>query len=395
MPKIPIIMPQLGESIAEATVVRFNVKAGDHVEVDQEVMEVETNKAVMGVVTPCPGVIADFSVQVEQTCPVGSVLGYVEATEDDIRKFRLAVEPASSTPGAKTAPAEPLIASPEPETRQDLPVPVAPRGAGFFSPRLRARIDELGIQSTELGVIPGTGKGARVTIEDLESYLESLGKLPIRKASAMRLAVADSMRRSWTRPLATAAAALCLDGISAHRKSLVPAPGPALYAAKALAVAISENPQYAGRLIGQKLVLPSSIDIGIAVEVEDGVVVPVIRELDQKSLAQLTSDYQKLVEAARSRRLPENASDSGIASVTNYGPLGIIWATPIPLPTESLIVGLGRGEKRPVWDELSSQFIPKLQAELTITFDHRVLDGGAVGRLLQRLKALLESPEDL
>src|SRR6516164_34695 len=99
MPKIPIIMPQLGESIAEATVVRFNVKAGDQVEVDQEIVEVETNKAVMGVVTPCRGVIADFSVQVEQTCPVGAVLGYVEATEDDIRKFGLAVEPDSSTPG--------------------------------------------------------------------------------------------------------------------------------------------------------------------------------------------------------------------------------------------------------------------------------------------------------
>jgi pyruvate/2-oxoglutarate dehydrogenase complex dihydrolipoamide acyltransferase (E2) component len=256
-------------------------------------------------------------------------------------------------------------------------------------------MDELGIQATELGVIPGTGKGARVTIEDLESYLESLAELPARKASAMRLAVADSMRRSWTRPLAPAAIAVCLEGISVHRKSLVPPPGPALYAAKALAIAISENPQYAGRLLGQKLVLPGSIDIGVAVEVEDGVVVPVIRELDQKSLAELTSDYQKLVEAARNRRLPENARDSGIASVTNYGPLGITWATPIPLPTESLIVGLGRGEKRPVWDELNSRFIPKLQAELTITFDHRVLDGGAAGRLLQRLKALLERPEDV
>jgi pyruvate/2-oxoglutarate dehydrogenase complex dihydrolipoamide acyltransferase (E2) component len=395
MPRIPIIMPQLGESIAEATVVRFNVKVGDHVEVDQEVIEVETNKAVMGVVTPCPGIIADFSVRADQTCPVGAVLGYVEATEDDARKFGLSVEPASSTEGTKTSPAEPLIASTQPEARHGLPVPVAQLGASFFSPRLRARMDELGIQSTELGVIPGTGKGARVTIEDLESYLESLAELPARKASALRLAVADSMRRSWTRPLATAAIAVCLEGISVHRKSLVPPPGPALYAAKALAIAISENPQYAGRLIGQKLVLPGSIDIGVAVEVEDGVIVPVIRELDQKSLAQLTSDYQKLLEIARSRRLPENARNSGIASVTNYGPLGITWATPIPLPTESLIVGLGRGEKRPVWDELNSRFIPKLQAELTITFDHRVLDGGAAGRLLQRLKALLERPEDL
>lgn len=388
-------MPQLGESIAEATIVRFGVKVGDRVEADQEVMEVETNKAVMGVITPCPGVIASFSAQTEQTYPVGAVLGYVETTDDEARKLGLGIEPSSVRAQETTSPAESLVASTKSETQHGLPVPVAQRGASFFSPRLRARLDELGIHSTEVGVVPGTGKGARITIEDFESYLESLAQLPTRKASAMRLAVADSMRRSWTRPLATIGAAISLEGISLHRKSLEPPPGPALYVAKALAIALSENPHYAGRLIGEKLVLPSSIDIGVAIEVEDGVVVPVIRELDRKSLAQLASEYQKLVEAARHRRLPENARDCGIASVTNYGPLGITWGTPIPLPTESVIVGLGRGEMRPVWDELKSQFVPKLQAELTVTFDHRVLDGGATGRLLQRLKMLLEKPEDL
>ncbi|MGA8659652.1 MAG: dihydrolipoamide acetyltransferase family protein [Chthoniobacterales bacterium] len=396
MPRIPIIMPQLGESITEATIVRFSVNVGDPVEADQEVMEVETNKAVMGVITPCPGVVASFSAQAEQTYPVGAVLGYVETTDDVARKLGLDVEPASvPAQQPKASPAESPIASTKSESHHDLPVPVAQQGASFFSPRLRARIDQLGIHSTEIGVVPGTGKGARVTIEDFESYLESLARQPTRKASAMRLAVADSMRRSWTRPLATIGAAVSLEGISSHRKSLDPPPGPALYVAKALAVALSENPQYAGRLIGEKLVLPDSIDIGVAVEVEDGVVVPVIRELDRKSLVQLASEYQKLVEAARSRRLPENARGSGIASVTNYGPLGITWGTPIPLPTESVIVGLGRGELCPVWDELKSQFVPKLQAELTITFDHRVLDGGAAGKLLQRLKALLERPEEL
>jgi len=105
--------------------------------------------------------------------------------------------------------------------------------------------------------------------------------------------------------------------------------------------------------------------------------------------------YQDLVSAARTRRLPEEAREGSIASVTNFGPLGITWATPIPLPNETLIVGLGRGEKRPVWDEASGQFKPVSMAELTITFDHRIMDGGASGRLIQRMVTLLASPDSL
>src|SRR6516225_10566205 len=87
MPKVPIIMPQLGESIAEATVVQLSVKVGDHVATDQEVIEVETNKAVMSVITPCQGVIESFSAEVNETYPVGSTLGYIEASEEDAERL--------------------------------------------------------------------------------------------------------------------------------------------------------------------------------------------------------------------------------------------------------------------------------------------------------------------
>jgi pyruvate/2-oxoglutarate dehydrogenase complex dihydrolipoamide acyltransferase (E2) component len=388
--KVPIIMPQLGESIAEATVLRFLVEKGDTVEADQEIIEVETNKAVMGVTTPCAGVVESFNAEINEVYSIGAVLGYV--TSDVAQPVAESASPIFETPKPsevlKSVTAKTVTPLPSKTSGSELPVPQPAMGASFLSPRLRARMQQFGIESSELEIIPGSGIGGRVTTNDFENYLETLSQLPQQRASAMRMAVADSMRRSWSRPLATAGVAISLEPILVHRKGLQPSPGPALYVAKALATALDEHPQYAARIMGNKMVLPNSIDIGIAVEVEEGIMVPVIRKLNEKSLTDLAEDYQKLLEAAKARRLPEEAKEGAVASITNYGPLGITWAVPIPLPSETLIVGLGRGETRPVWD--GTAFVPTIQADLTITFDHRVIDGGAAGRLLKRITTALD-----
>jgi pyruvate/2-oxoglutarate dehydrogenase complex dihydrolipoamide acyltransferase (E2) component len=391
MPKVPIIMPQLGESIAEATIVRFCVEVGDTVETDQEIIEVETSKAVMGVTTPCAGKIESFSGEVNEAYPIGTVLGYIEASIEDAERLNKAGNGPFSEPAARPEP----LSYQHGETPKGFAVPVRSPSGPFISPRVRARIDDLGWRPEEIGLLAGTGKGGRVTARDLENYLATLESSPTEKASAMRLAVSDSMRRSWARPLATAGVAFCLEPILAHRKGIEVPPGPALYVAKALAIAIAEHPRYAARIAGDQLVLPKSIDIGIAVEVEDGIIVPVLRQLDRLPISQLGKSYQELVSTARTRRVTEDVREGSIASVTNFGPLGITWATPIPLPAETLIVGLGRGEKRPVWDEPRGEFKAATMAELTVTFDHRVMDGGACGRLIQRLVSLLEKPVDL
>jgi pyruvate/2-oxoglutarate dehydrogenase complex dihydrolipoamide acyltransferase (E2) component len=399
MPKVPIIMPQLGESIAEATVVRLTAKVGDQIETDQEVIEVETNKAVMSVTTPCKGRLAGLTAEVNETYPVGSTLGYIEASAEDAERLNTAPPPPLdwSSDGRNEAGADQSLSADD--SRRDpshgLEIPVGQNGAAFQSPRLRARLQELGIHPADAAIVPGSGIAGRVTIQDFETYLEELDRLPSKKASPMRLAVADSMRRSWTRPLATLGVSISLEPILAHRKTLTPAPGPALYLAKALATALSEYPQSAGRLVGDKIILPGSIDIGVAVEVEDGVIVPVFANLDKQPLAELPGQYKKFLQAAKEKRLPEEAKRPAIASVTNFGTLGVRWATPIPLPNETLIVGLGYGEKRPFWDETTERFIPRLEADLTISFDHRVIDGGQSGRLVRRIMELLAAPETL
>src|SRR6201995_176197 len=397
MPKVPIIMPQLGESIAEATVVRLTAQVGDRIENDQEVIEVETNKAVMSVTTPCEGLLVSLTAEVNETYPVGSTLGYIDASVEDAERLNASEAPVidqglaggwndASADQSQDAPLDPS---------HSLEIPAGQNGAAFQSPRLRARLQELGIHPADAAIVPGTGIAGRVTIQDFETYLDELDRLPSKKASPMRLAVADSMRPSWTRPLATLGVSISLEPILLHRKTLSPAPGPALYLAKALATALSEYPQSAGRLVGDKIVLPSSIDIGVAVEVEDGVIVPVFANLDKQPLAELPAQYKKFLQAAQEKRLPEEAKGPAIASVTNFGTLGVHWATPIPLPNETMIVGLGYGEKRPFWDEKAERFIPRLEADLTISFDHRVIDGGQSGRLVRRIMELLAAPEAL
>jgi pyruvate/2-oxoglutarate dehydrogenase complex dihydrolipoamide acyltransferase (E2) component len=105
--------------------------------------------------------------------------------------------------------------------------------------------------------------------------------------------------------------------------------------------------------------------------------------------------YNELVELARQRKLPSDATGGSIATVTNYGTFGLTWATPIPLPEQTLVLGMGAGRLAPHWDEKKNQFMPVMEANLTLSFDHRVLDGGAAGRLLQRISELMRQPEKL
>jgi pyruvate/2-oxoglutarate dehydrogenase complex dihydrolipoamide acyltransferase (E2) component len=357
----------------------------------------------MTVVSPCAGRLAEWLVQVNESYPVGTVLGHIEA-EQAAAPPQAPAQPAPPStqpppppvppPAATTPPVPPPPPKVEPRIK-GLPVPADRIGATYISPRLKARIQELGLQAADLAGIAGTGAGGRVTIEDFERYIAHLEQQKLTPASPMRVAVADAMRRSWTRPLATVGLPVILDPLLAHRKQFDPRPGPTLYALRALALALAENSAPAGRLIGARIVHPPAVDIGFAVEAEEGVLVPVIRSADKKPLAELAPLYDRLLRQARARNLPADATGGSICTVTNYGTFGLIWATPIPLPEQTLVLGLGAGRKVPRWDEARGQFVPVMEAYLTLSFDHRVLDGGAAGRLLTRIAALMNQPQTL
>jgi pyruvate/2-oxoglutarate dehydrogenase complex dihydrolipoamide acyltransferase (E2) component len=117
--------------------------------------------------------------------------------------------------------------------------------------------------------------------------------------------------------------------------------------------------------------------------------------VDQRRLEELVPHYERLLELARQRRLPAEASGGSIATVTNFGTFGLTWATPIPLPEQTLVLGVGAGRRVPHWSHSKQQFIPVWEANLTLSFDHRVLDGGAAGRLLTRVAEFLSRPDQL
>ena len=399
MPQIPIIMPQLGESIAEATILQFLVQPGQSIEMDQDVLEVETNKATMNVASPCPGKLQEWLAVAGESYPVGTVLGHVEVTTAQAKELGLEASPpqnhGSSAPAPERPAAGPVRRAVVEPTVRGLPGPAHAAGISYMSPRMKARMHELGLHAADLAGIPGSGAAGRVTVEDFERFVAQLEKNKLTQASSMRVAVADAMRRSWTRPLATVGRPTTLEALLAHRKTCEPKPGPALYALRALAIALSENSAPAGRLIGNKIVHPQAIDIGFAVEAEEGVLVPVLRSVEKRPLLQLVRPYNELVELARQRRLPAEATGGSIATVTNFGTFGLIWATPIPLPEQTLVLGLGAGRLMPSWDEAKQQFVPAMEAYLTLSFDHRVLDGGAAGRLLSRVAFLMARPQEL
>lgn len=391
MALVPIILPQLGESIAEATIVSIGIKVGDSVATDQNVIEVETTKAATHVTSPACGVVKRIIAQEGHSYAVGAELAQIEVAEEP----SAAAGSHFSSPQDATVPAIATRAAAVEPTVSSLPVPAQARGASFMSPRMKARMQELGLHAADLAGVAGSGAGGRVTIQDFEKFLANLEKHKTSKASTMRVAVADAMRRSWSRPLATVALPVNLDPLLAHRKKSDPKPGPALYALRALAMALSENSAPAGRLVGNQIVHPAAIDVGFAVEAEDGVLVPVLRNVDSKPLKELVERYNQLVELARLRRLPLDAQGGSIATVTNFGTFGLTWATPIPLPEQTLVLGMGAGRKVPSWDEAKGQFVPITEANLTLSFDHRVLDGGGAGRLLARIASLMGAPDQL
>ena len=407
---VAISMPQLGESIAEATLIRLKVKPGDKVKADQEVAEVETSKAVMSVTTSYGGVWKEWKAKEGKSYPVGYVLGHVEAAgvtaEEPVKKAPVTASGKKSGKVAADKKSKAAVAvthengangngSEVLPTITGLPVPAKAAGASYLSPRMKARINELGLHAADLAGLAPSGAKGRVTIEDFERFIADLEKQKLTPASSMRVAVADAMRRSWSRPLATVGRGARMDAVMAHRKQHPGKPGPTLYAARALGIALGENSAPAGRLVGNRIVHPSSIDIGFAAEAEDGVLVPVLRKVNQTSLDKMLPAYTDLMRQAKERKLPADAVGGSVAVVTNYGTFGLEWATPIPLPEQSLVMVLGAAKKVPAWDEKTNSFQPVNEARLTLSFDHRVIDGGAAGRLLARVAELLETPEKL
>ena len=382
MTHLDVRMPQFGESAAEATVVSWLVQPGATVSAEQELVEVQTEKSLLTVAAPASGVLAEHRAQPGDKVAVGDVIALLSVPDGTAM-------PTSATPAASSStsqlPAVPVRSRPP---RGEASVRAAMGDAAFISPAVRARLLEAGLTISDLATIPGTGAGGRVAVADIDAYLAHGEPM-----SGVRQAVANAMARSWQRPLATVARPAAMDALLAHRRTVEGRPSATIYALRALAVALAAQPTLACRLYGNRLLKAGSIDLAVAVEIDDGVLTPVIRGVEKLTLAALTAAVDQVIERARAGRISD--AGSAVATVSNYGTFGLTWATPIPLPGQAAILGLGAVKAVPSWDPALKAWGRAREAELTLTFDHRIADGGAAGRLLMQVADLLEHPEKL
>ncbi|PZT77625.1 MULTISPECIES: dihydrolipoamide acetyltransferase family protein [unclassified Streptomyces] len=401
-------LPDLGEGLTEAEIVRWLVSEGDSVHVDQPVVEVETAKAVVEVPCPYAGVVVRLWGRAGDSLDVGQPLVSVRerrAAEDSgnvlvgygtspaaARRRRIRPRSSGQPPAAPAAPAA-FVAMPRPGGGPAGPVPV-------ISPLVRRLARERGL---DLRTIRGSGPGGLVRRQDIEAF----GAPPAAAAEAVRLPLrgvrgltADKLARSrreipdattWVDTDATALLDVKrqLAAPDAQRISLL-----ALLARVCLA-ALARYPELNATVDTDRreIVRLPSVHLGFAAQTGRGLVVPVVRDADRRTLPELAAEISRLTAGAREGTLTPAELSGGTFTLNNYGVFGVDGSTPIINHPEAAMLGVGRILPRP-WVVDGEPTIRQL-CQLSLTFDHRVCDGGVAGGFLRHVADLVERPVSL
>lgn len=383
--------PDVGEGIAEGEIVRWLVKEGDWIKEDQELVEVETDKAVLTLNSPYTGKIEKLYGNEGEIIEVGAVLIMVQDIED------VALVPASEKKDSGT-----VVGSLGEEKEIEIVRPV------LATPAVRALAKEMNLDLTQ---VKGTGPGGRITKEDVERLLEKIGapmgaadtygpieKIPLRglrRTIAKRMAEASKRIAEVT--IWEDADITELEQLRAKERKRAEAQGVKLtylpFLIKASLAALKAHPYLNASLdeAAEEIVLKRYYNIGIAVDTSDGLIVFVVKEADQKNILDLAREGAALAEKARHRKIDLPELRGSTFTITNYGVVGASYGTPIINYPEVAILGLGKIEDRPVVRE--GQIVIRKIMPLSLAFDHRVIDGVEAGRFLGVVIKHLQDPE--
>ncbi len=433
-----ITMPQMGESVTEGTVGRWLKQLGASVTRYEPLLEVVTDKVDTEVPAPAAGTLLEILVAEGETVRVGTVIARI-GDPNEVREAAPAVSatPASTPPAAAPNPAT----VPPPPTAPAAPTfPAETPRTTFLSPVVARLVAEHGLNPA---AITGTGQSGRITRQDVLHFLEArdsaaaapvaapaplaaavpvatpvpLAPAPQPAAAAvalpplpedaelvplspMRRLIAEHMERSVrTAPHVTTVMEVDLGRVVAHREAqradferqgvrLTFTP----YIVQAVVAAINHVPVLNGSFTEQGIVLNRRMHIGIAVALNEGLIVPVVRDADEKNLLGLARTVNDLAERARARRLRPEETQGGTFTITNHGVSGSLFATPIINQPQAAILGVGAIVKRPV--VISQNGIDAIAIRpicyLSLTFDHRITDGAVADTFLATIKAILE-----
>lgn len=391
-----VILPKLGLTMDEGRIVAWRKREGDRVTQGEILFEVETDKATMEVEAPAGGVLRRILVNADATAPVASLIAFISDTPDEALPDATAdawraTPPPTPPEAAVTHPPEPAAsASAEPERVRS-------------SPAARKRAQELGV---EIGLVRGSGPDGRVTLEDVEAASSGAAPAPSSPTaparprvsegqdgerreplSRMRRAIADRMSRSWREaPQFSVSRDVDMTSANVARKKAGASYTDVIVAAAAKALA--RHPRLRARFDGDALASTDGVHIGIAVAVEDGLLVPVLRDADKKDLATLAMERERLEQHAHAGKLTADEMTGGVFSVSNLGTLGVDRFTAIVNPPEAAILAVGRVSDRVVAQGGEATVRPV--ATLTLSVDHRVADGAAAARFLDDIAKVLE-----
>lgn len=397
MMKIEVIMPQMGESVAEGTVVTWLKKAGEVVVKDEPLVAISTDKVDVEIPSPGAGVLSIILVQEGQSVPIGAVLAYIGD----------AVATEAARPGSPTA------ESTASRVKDMAGVsPAMPRQEAWYSPSVLHLAKEHGV---ELAQVRGTGSGGRVTRKDVLDYTgqqpaataPSLRRSPeafgpaaadqILPISRLRKTIAENMVRSkQTAPHVTQIHEVDVTTIARYREANKEAfsrrTGVHLtflpFVVKAAVDSLKAHPLLNASYTDEGIVVKKALNIGIAVSLEDGLIVPVLREADTKSFVALAKEAADLAARAREKRLNPEEVQRGTFTVNNLGAFGALIGTPILVQPQVGILGFGRVVKRPV--VIDDTIAIRSMAYLCLSYDHRLIDGAYAGAFLNRVQADLE-----
>ena len=395
-----VLMPQLGESIAEGTIVRWMKQAGDAVGRDEPLFEISTDKVDAEIPSPASGVLTDVRVQAGETVPVDSVVAVIAGEVDGAAPDEPAAAPASEP----APPAAPVART---------PVEAAPDGGERplrVSPLVRRLAREHGI---DVGEVTGTGSDGRVTRDDILRHVgaraagaaaagvEGEDGARVEPMSVLRRQIAAHMVRS-RRTSAHVHTLFDVDfskvaRLRAEHREAWAAAGVRLtylaFVARATAAALAEEPLLNAALSedGERIVYRRDVNLGIAVALDEGLIVPVIRQADRESLAGLGRAIGDAASRARAGELTPDDVAGGTFTITNPGSFGSILGLPIINQPQVAILCVGAVERRPVVVDDAGTIEARTRCYLTLGFDHRLIDGALADRFMARVKAGLES----
>lgn len=428
MGKFDIVMPKMGESIIEATITRWMKKVGEEIEEDEPIAEIATDKVDSEIPSPVAGKILSLKYEEGEVVAVGKVIAEIEIDGDDVGETEPREEPKAKTAGLQKEDKSRVKGATTGPEKKETPGPALASSDRFYSPLVRSIAKKENIPVSELDSIMGSGKDGRLTKQDILSYLEkrpagvpAKGGKPaavpayespkvvaesgdeIFEMDRMRRLIADHMVMSkQVSPHVTSfidadVSNIVLwreknkeDLLKREKEKLTYTP----VIIEAAALALKDFPRVNASVDGYSIIHRKKVNIGMATALPNGnLIVPVIRDADEKNLLGLVKDVNDLANRARNNNLLPDEIQGGTFTVTNFGTFDSLTGSPIINQPQVAILGIGAIRKKPVVIETPQGDMIGIRhiMILSLAYDHRAVDGALGGMYLKRVKELLEN----